>query len=636
MPTYVDIHGLSGAVPGAPAEHMAADSKKTPGQSHHMGLKEDDIAGRGAGDTHFFVVGLSPSTAFSFPLVRFFPELSSHFAIFSPVSADSKMDHSTGPSLFERELEERVQALYRGSADVAPDAHEFANQIQITLSSSVSDETLDYASSCYSHRSSVTSVGSTFWGDDGQHPYKTADAYSIYSPVAAGVFDDDRSISSSRPSPIVGPCHLHVSTLTRPIPITKKVSTNDLKNKPLPLEPSFGPSLALSHPCYSPLSTVSPRVKPQWSTQFSKRDSLRSLQHPATVSHSNWKHSMLHQFEGERESKYPCHTCGHSQRQGRQRSELVRAGHRARHVPTLSQASEELEDALVSLADQDLSPHTDGPLQISRHNGDLIATRPAPLPPSMKPHSQAPKVKAMLKNSRVSTIKSRAPSPANETSHKLSKREAKHKRLSRYKEKEMVEETDARNPSTFKETAKKAKSKKSFLAFRKQNSVSRDAMSVSSQSEDSLYTTLEAQSSDPLDLAPMRNSLLLRLPRLQTIDPRNPLDHFAEQAALSGNLGQVAMENVKLKEKPITSNIRQSWALVSTAQASSVQLTEQIYELPATSPSPSPALPSEVERSFPVNIPLPEDMPVDLILSIMQSIDSLDDLFNFALINKKI
>lgn len=148
--------------------------------------------------------------------------------------------------------------------------------------------------------------------------------------------------------------------------------------------------------------------------------------------------------------------------------------------------------------------------------------------------------------------------------------------------------------------------------------------------------TLEAPSSDPLDLAPTRNSLLLQLPRLQTNDIRDPFDHVAEQAVLPGSPGPVATEDVQLEEKPISSRIRQSWALVSTAQASSVQLTEHIYELPATPPSPSSAFPSETERNVPVNIPLPEDMPVDLILSIMQNIDSLDDLFNFALVNKKI
>ncbi|OQD98521.1 hypothetical protein PENSOL_c009G07323 [Penicillium solitum] len=671
MPAYADTtHGPSGSAPGAPAKHMAAATEKTQGQSHHLGLKEEYIASGDTGDTRSAsprktldtMIDLespqdseadseiSPLSDYPHPLrsasrlARFFPELSSHFAVVSPVSADSKMDRSTGPSFFERELEERVQNLYRSSSDVAPDSHGAVDIPQITLSSFGSDETLDCASSCYSHRTSVTSVGSTFWGDDGRHPYKTAAAYSIYSPVAAGVFDDASSICPSRPSSIVAPYHLHLSKLARPIPITKNASMNDLKNKPLPLEPSFGPSSAPSHHDDSPRSAVSPHLRPKWSTQYSKRGSLVSLQHSATVSHSDWKHSMLHQLNTHRDSKYPCETCGHSQhqpqRQGRQRSDLVPAGHRARHVPTLSQAAEELEDALAGLGDQDLSHKTllilDGPLQISRHNGDLIATRPAPLPPSTKPHSQTPQGKSTLKNSRVNTIKSIGSSPTKEKGHKLSRREAKDKRSGRDKEKEMDEKADTKNTPTSKETIKKAKSKKSFLAFRKQSPAPRDGVRVSSRSEDSLHMTLEAHSADPLDLSPKRNSLLLQLPRLQTNDLRNPFDHVAKQAVLSGSPSAVAIEGVKLEEKPIASKTRQSWALVSTAQASSVQLIKHIYELPATPPSPLSEFPSEVERNVPVNIPLPEDMPVDLILSIMQNIDSLDDLFNFALVNKKI
>ncbi|CAG8297458.1 unnamed protein product [Penicillium nalgiovense] len=661
--------GPSEADPGAPAQHMAPGTNKGQGQSHHLGLKEEDIASREPGDTRsaspqkyldtMINLGsqdseddseISPLSDYLPPLrsasrlVRLFPELSSHFSVVSPVSADSNMDRSMGPSFFERELEERVQTLYRSSADVDPDAYGSVDQPEIALPYSGSDETLDCASSCYSRRTSVTSVGSTFWGDDERYPYKTADAYSIYSPVAAGVFDDAHSICSSRSSSVMAPCQLNVSKLACPIPITKNASMNDLKNKPLPLEPSFGPSSAPSHPGDSPLSAVSPRLKSQWSTEYSKRDSLVSLRHPAAVSHDEWKHSMLHQLNSHRQSEHSRDMCGHSQRQPqrhrRQQSDLV-MGHRTRHVPTLSQATEELEDALAGLADHDLTHERllilDGPLQISRHNGDLIATRPAPLPPSTKPHSQTPQGKSALKDSSRVNIKSRDTSPTKEKGYKLSKREAKDKprRSGRDKEKEMDEKPDSKNTPTSKENIKKAKSKKSFLAFRKQ-SQARDAVSVSSRSEDSLHMTLESHSADPLDLAPTRDSLLLQLPRLQTNRVDNPFDQVAEKAVLSGSPGLVAMDGVNLEEKPIASKIRQSWALVSTAQASSVQLTEHIYELPATPPSPSSALPPQVGRHVPVNITLPEDMPVDLILSIMQNIDSLDDLFNFVLVNKKI
>ncbi|KAJ5933058.1 hypothetical protein N7516_007547 [Penicillium verrucosum] len=632
MPAQVaDItHGPSGSAPGTPAKRMATNTKNTQSQSHHLGLKEEDINVGDAGDTRSAsprksldtMIDLespqdseadpeiSPLSDYLHPLrsasrlARFFPELSSHFAVVSPVSAGSKMDRSTGPSFFERELEERVQTLYRSSADVAPDAHGAFDKPQITLSSFGSDETLDCASSCYSRRTSVTSVGSTFWGDDGRHPYKTADAYSIYSPVAAGVFDDASPICSSRPSSMVVPCRLHVSKLTCPIPVTKKASMNDLKNKPLPLEPSFGPMV---------------------NTILEERltDLIATLRHNEPRGLEAFHLTPVEQ---------PPRSQTSVPNMRKQSASAAASGS--------TTAAEELEDVLGGLDDQDLSHKTrsipDGPLQISRHNGDLIATRPAPLPPSTKPHSQTPQGKSTLKNSRVSTVKSIGSSPIKEKGRKISKREAKDKRSGRGREKGMDEKADAKNTSTSKETIKKAKSKKSFLAFRKQSPAPRDGVSVSYRSEESLNMTLEAPSSDPLDLPPTRNSLLLQLPRLQTNDILDPFDHVVEQAMLSGKPDPAAMEGVKLEEKPIASKIRQSWALVSTAQASSVQLTEHIYELPATSPSPLSTFPPKVERNFPVNIPLPEDMPVDLILSIMQNIDSLDDLFNFALVNKKI
>ncbi|OQE04749.1 hypothetical protein PENVUL_c030G00748 [Penicillium vulpinum] len=678
-------HDPSEAVTEAPAEHMASDTKETEDQSYRLSIKED-IASREVGDPQSASAQkplgtmmnlespedsdddseISPLSDSLHPvrstsrLARFFPELSSHFSIVSPISADSNMDRSTGPSFFERELEKRVQNLYQSSADVATDPHGSADitpdscgsvdialdingsvdQLEEPRLSSGSEETLDCASSCYSRRTSVTSLGSTFWGDDGRHPYKTADAYSIYSPVAAGVFDDAASICSSQPSSIVAPCHLQVPKIVRPMYITKKMSMNDLKNKPLPLEPSFGPSSAPNRPEDSPLSAVSPRFRPQWSAQSSQRDSVISLKQSNTVNHSEWKDSMLHQSNTHRPAKHSCHTCGHSQRQprqGRQRSDLVVAGHRARHMPTLAQAAEELEDALASLADQDLTHKTllilDGPLQISRHNGDLIATRPAPLPPSTKPHSKTSQGKSTLKNSRVNTIKSTGPSPFKEKSHKQSKKEAKDKPRRSGKDKE-TDEKPAKNPS--KENIKKEKSMKSFLTFRKQSQAPRDEVHVNSRSEDSLHMTVESHSADPLDLPPTRNSLLLQLPRLQTNHLGNPFDQVAEKAVVPGSPGPVAMEGVELEKVIVPNKVRQSWAMVSTAQASSIRLTEQVYELPATPPSPVSTPNPQAKRNVPVKIPLPEDMPVDLILSIMQNIDSLDDLFNFVLVNRKI
>jgi hypothetical protein len=82
--------------------------------------------------------------------------------------------------------------------------------------------------------------------------------------------------------------------------------------------------------------------------------------------------------------------------------------------------------------------------------------------------------------------------------------------------------------------------------------------------------------------------------------------------------------------------LRHTQAFVSTAQASSVQLPpEQIYELAATPPSPSSSMPAMFMEQNHMPVDFPIEMPDHLVILIMGRIDSLDDLFNFVLVNKR-
>ncbi|KAJ5566799.1 hypothetical protein N7535_006105 [Penicillium sp. DV-2018c] len=659
----------SGTTP-SPATHMAPDIKENPqsqpSQSQKSSLKENDHSVGETGDsrstspsrTRDTMIPLdSPqdseddseiSSLSSGPslqpsalrLSRFFPELSSHFSVVSPVSAsssaNSNMDRSMGPSIFERELEERVQKLYRSSTDAAP-ADGFVAPPRNSKSSSEEISDFDCASSCYSSRSSITTVDSEFWGEDPRFPYKTADDYSIFSPVEAGVFDDAASIVHSR-SASASPSRLHKHhrpSQLIPGPI-RKVSMTDVRNKPLPLEPSHRTRVTPRRYSDSPLSAAkSPR-----STIYSQNDwSVAPLRHSATVNQEDRKHDKLHKLLND---SHPCHSCGHSQpppqpqpRHARHRSELMVAGHRARHIPTLSRAAEEVEDALAGLTDKDWSQKTllivDGPLQISRNDGALVATRPAPLPPSAKPHSRTPRATpraAFKKYAQYSMGIGK--SPTKQSGFRLSMQKSRDKLLASSTEAK-INTKDSRTEGM----SKKDKSKKFFSAFaRKQNQEVRDVVSTGSRSEDSLPATVaSSHSADPQDPAPTRDSLLLKLPRLLTNDLiSTPIDNVAEKA-LSSSLGPGALEGAE-SDKPFTPKLRQNWALVSTAQASSVKIPDQIYELPATTPSLASALPAEL-MDLPVHVTLPEDMPMALILSIMERIDALDDLFNFALVSKK-
>jgi hypothetical protein len=302
------------------------------------------------------------------------------------------------------------------------------------------------------------------------------------------------------------------------------------------------------------------------------------------------------------------------------------AGYRARHVPTLSQAAEELEDAL---ADFDGGAHRtllilDGPLQISRNNGDLIATRPAPLPPSTKPHSQSRSGTRVKK--RVSIQPGAVPpkdKPKTTKSVKIKDVNEKQRR-SRDEEK--------RDPPK-----KNKKSQKSFrMPFRK--------------NQDSVTNVSATLSALAPDLDSSREELLLQLPRLQThlgvgtscdqnvqalvrADCRQPPAQAPAELSSSPTDPDV---HLRIANNEKVAKMRQSWAWVSTAQASSVQLPEHAYELDAAPPSPCVFAPAPTAP--PGNGPqmnFPDDMPIDLVLTIMKNIDSLDDLFNVVLVNKK-
>ena len=401
----------------------------------------------------------------------------------------------------------------------------------------------------------------------------------------------------------------------------------------------------------------------------------------------------------------------------------------------------------------------DGPLQISRHNGDLVATRPAPLPPSTKPHSKTHPPKSFKKHKSIHT-------KAKSVEDAIHPRSGTHKSFRAIKEKvspplpgkdsQNKDETpapkdlrDTKTPKTPKlkseaqwpsrnstdEIPQSPKMKKSFTlampSFRRTKDPRattlrepRLSVVLSSRSESSLLPDPQAPEafpdgpprlsshSDPsLDLdvdadhdagtASKRNDLRLQLPRLQTQDlrfgnsfeplsidkdlvaqiqtkqplpaqqppqnqmqgaggpsfcapgPTHQVQHHHRhphpaQAATSGDakrstlplqLRIIPPEDEKMlvaSEIVASERLRHTQAFVSTAQASSVQLPpEQIFELAATPPSPTSTIPAMFIGSPHMSVDFPVDMPEPLIISMMERIDSLDDLFNFVLVNKR-
>ncbi|KAL4884018.1 hypothetical protein BJY04DRAFT_215894 [Aspergillus karnatakaensis] len=224
---------------------------------------------------------------------RFFPELSSHFSLVSPVSTH----HQSISSSSEQNLSHRSSTASEETADP-----------RTGPSSLWSDELADDASSCYSRRSSVTSLGS----EPSASAYKSADAFSIISPTRAGVFDDSASVyrSGSKMS------------------MRRSPSVAESKNKPLPSEPPIQ---------MAPLSIRRKKKQPETITEDALDEFLESI-------------------ESDRSNNS--------------------------NEPTLSQAAEELENALAGLVEHnDPLPRLDTPLQVSRGKMDMIASRPAPIPP---------------------------------------------------------------------------------------------------------------------------------------------------------------------------------------------------------------------------------------------------------------
>lgn len=537
-------------------------------------------------------------------LARFFPELSSHFSVVSPVGADRNMEQS-GPSLFERELEERVLILYRYSADVDPEHQE-------TISRSLGSDGFDGTSSCYSRRTSITTLGTEFWGDDGRYPHKSPDAYSIHSPVVAGVFDD---VALSRRPSTVPPYTLHMPLDERP---AKQVSMTDLKNKPLPLEPEPNADSMSHRWSDSSRESDSPFLRPRVYTSQGEL-SVSPLHPTSPVGRKEWKSVNSHKVSSHRQTGHVWYGSEHSvipshHRRGTQgENEAQVHTPRTRLTPTLSQATKDLEGTLAGLeSDQSRQAQNNRPVQVSRSKGDWITTRQAPLPPQDRPEIHLTPKKEKEKSGRSKST----PSPT-KGSHRRENTDPER----RPRAKDRWEERPQLSPSrSSTNDDKKDKKKKSFLApFRKQ---SQGRISARSESQPHLTDAHSDQ---------------IQLPRLQTEDLATAallervVEHF-----LSGSpggpkpAGQSDAHRAEVRNK-----MRQSWALVSTAQASSLKLTDQIHELPAEPHIRSPVV-SRFKLPDNGGAPgLPADMPLDLILSIMEKIDSLDDLFNFALVNRK-
>ncbi|KAJ5925415.1 hypothetical protein N7454_008054 [Penicillium verhagenii] len=614
----------------------------------------------------------------------------------SPISDERPADHSsldttskpkprTGRSRVENEIQARVQSLYHNSGD---------NLGQALGSGTHLDESYlnTPGSSDYSRQTSMASFGL----DDGfqrTNRYRVTTDSSNYSPVRAGVFDETPraskrlSMTGAKPTP------------TRFNSSASKMSNfRDMRNKPLPLAPLVEPSSNNSHPDHQ---------QPPDPHRHSTPDCT-----DCTTQHPNIPHSA---YSSRNHQPQRCHTCGHREnrhrRGGSNSPENRRNSRHQRHLSTWQQAADEMEIEL-SLDGTKRRLVLEGPLQISRNNGDLVAARPAPLPPSQKPYSESNQSLPLRTNTRTGSVSSRKDnSGSRKKSHKYSRSKdsiESNKGKTQKAKDEPKSRWGGNSKSNEGTKGDLSKLKKSFSISRatftrKQNPTRSDQHRLSTLSSRSETSVVDPQAdlpnsndktrlsrhlsqSDPslekvvIEDDPFchkRDDLLLQLPRLQTdnFGFKTLLDQFAPdpQAATANpannkssslqtdSLGftsvfeQLAPSQRDAKEvcpsftirRPIrdekmvvtTNRMRQS-AFISTSKASTSSLyfpPEQVYELAAGPTSPESIMMSQKSATavhFKANFPS-AGLEDPIVQMIMERINSLDDLFNFVLVNKR-
>lgn len=512
---------------------------------------EDDFAGEDDSSISPLSTNTPPSSGTRW--IRFFPELSSHFSLSSPPATHTRQ--FTPQPLMAEQTDHESET---------PDGS--STPVESKPASSSSLEMVDDSSSCYSRKTSLTSAGSEYsWEHQLAHSryaYKSADAFSILSPVTAGVFDDTSSV--------------------RRLPSSPR-SKNSGNGKPLPETPPMQLAPLAFHRNASPLS---------------------------------------HSSEGVPAS-----------------SDQVRSPQSAQSGPTFTQAAEELEDTLAGFTARNGPAGKDmqilnGPLQISRGNMDMIASRPAPRPPVNALQKSSKPLARVLNCQRTDKHESFV-------GQKNVKKPAKHKGPFSFSVPGFGRKNGQSRLHLRSFSSSNMRSEMVSHARRQSETIPETEHSTGTDGNDSM----EQPSPDTTYDRPRRPSSLgserelpQRLPRLQTskMQPVSHVSHLTPSSSAERILGEDRIPlrlgssrlqgNIDIptdKSFVSSSELRRSNTFVLPYQVGSLQAPEVVYELEAR----PPLQPSKV-GSFPLSAP---DRVIFLILD---HSNSLDDLFNFATVNR--
>lgn len=500
-------------------------------------------------------------------------------------------------------------------------------------SMSSSQEAFDRASSCYSQgspRSSITSAPSVGAGC----PRLVLDAnrsFSIINPVAAGVFDDDD------PDPDSNETQQAPATTSIKLPKIR----SDLKNKPLPPEP--------------PLE-VPPPLR-QSSSAGNSPQSMKSLD---------------------------------------ERRETIL---RRSRVPTLSQAADDLENHLAKLVESRTSSEEspESPvllIQDPKTSDEEIA----PLDISAEPSAEDKQPEGKPDTKRSSTPHSSRNETGSE-SHPEKEKEKEEKKISiesatstdeaKSPEKRKFrfalpgrgltrKATQAPAPKlgrslTQTEADPKVAAKNMQRHIETQISLALNLDEGEGESDAEWSTLLPLKAVKQLGIPLMSSShiprlsssatersLRLQLPRLQTSQFERPVSSLDGEKAASepGSVRETLFIDSPIEEGdqagsdenkivvgiskidylcPDTSTqqvhrMHQGHQGKPRPRLSELNLMTEVYELDAGVPSPAPkaSKPSKI-----VNLPMPPNTPDEVILALMRNVDTFDELFNLAIVNKQ-
>ncbi|KAL2002581.1 hypothetical protein VTN02DRAFT_6478 [Thermoascus thermophilus] len=542
---------------------------------------------------------------------RFFPEISSHFSqltVASPVGDDRPQAGYLSPleRIVSKSLVQSIEPQSR--------------------SSSSSQETLDSPSSCYSRRSSTTSVDSESPRADTCQPMlrrSPSEAYSVISPVAAGVFDNF-SPAQRRPT--------KVGKGGSPI--------DEVRNKPLPLEPpiEMAPLFVRRR---SRVGDRSPVGKTRDHRDRAQRLSIRANSKDLDVPDDDSSPETLPR------RRY------------------------SRHTQTLSQAAQALEDELSKLTHQlgksEESPAValDQPLQISRGNMDMIATRPPPTPPSAKlPVKAASPPSPVQRTGRRRSADAAAIHEATQP-----KKPGKHKLNFSFSVRRLRKSSDARRsfsihtPGTVVEDSEKEVHVEPGKALG-----TAETQPLGGSVESSRETAVSDISSSAQDASPPRSSssssesnLRRQLPRPGPDQPqhlvalKNPTHTVCTQtdmelpSQLTGDQTAsktqnedpsssakivAAEEDPKRYRCPNCSQLTHEVRVLERKprpRLDRFRPLSNVFELDAGLPSPSIRIVDSTEDS---QIVIPVDAPERVILTILENLGTLEDLFNSAILNR--